>query len=163
MVLSRYWTQSALVACWCLSPCTIETLMLFTVFDKERSLWHHKKLWKSQVEPGTWEKAQVEPVKYTSNCREKQAGTITSYCWEKTVLKQGFELGIYFPAIAGNGPSYSTLYYQASKCFYHSVQYLLYMLCPFILNQLPFFLLHRNTIPRTDPPGSRIKQLGNGH
>ena len=55
------------------------------------------------------------------------------------MLKQGFELGIYFSAIAGNGPSYSTLYYQASKGFYHSVQYLLYMLCPFILNQLPFF------------------------
>ena len=35
--------------------------------------------------------------------------------------QQGFELGIYFPAIAGNVTSYSMEYYQASKCFCHSV------------------------------------------
>ena len=74
--------------------CTIETLTYIAVFDKKRSLLHHKKLgqipgwtWdNAQVEPGTWEKTQVEPGKYTSNCRENQAGTISSCSWEKTVL-----------------------------------------------------------------------------
>ena len=30
-------------------------------------------------------------------------------------------MGKYFPAIAGNVPNYCTEYYQACKCFYHSV------------------------------------------
>ena len=69
----------------------------------------------------SWDNSQVESGKYTSNCRENKDGTIPNYSLLRSMILQGIELGKYFPAIAGNVPSYCTEYYQACKCFYHSV------------------------------------------
>ena len=45
-------TQAALVACWHLTHCAVETLICIAVFDRKRSLLHHKKLGKNRAIAG---------------------------------------------------------------------------------------------------------------
>ena len=101
--------RPTLVASSCLIHCTVETLKHVPFLTKSFLSFIIK----------SWDNSQEIPGKYTSNCRENK--TISSYSWEKTLLLQGFYLGIYFPARAVNVPSYSTYNFQASKCFYHSL------------------------------------------
>ena len=86
----------------------------------------HKKL--GQFPGWTCDNAQVEPGKYTSNCRELKAGTIPWYKSEKPCYSRdlSWEYISLLQCIAGNVPSYNAVYYQASKCFYHIVHFMLY-------------------------------------
>ena len=87
---------------------TIESLICTIChFDNKLELLHHKKLGQFL--------GNIPVI-----AGENKAGTIFSCSWGKTVLYQGFDLGIYFPALAGNVPSYSMEYYQSSKSFYQS-------------------------------------------
>ena len=67
---------------------TIESLICTIChFDNKLELLHHKKLGQFL--------GNIPVI-----AGENKAGTIFSCSWGKTVLYQGFDLGIYFPALA---------------------------------------------------------------
>ena len=102
LIPCSYWSQAGTLTT------TLSNWIQIAGFYKNLSLLHHKKL--GQLPGWTWDNAQVEPGKYTSNCRENKAGTNPSYSWGKNLALAGIWAGNIFPCyiytVAGNVPNY---------------------------------------------------------